>query len=64
MTDERDALELLDALRGHLVAYPGDQQAREDIRQLAWAIDGTAQARPIKLQTWDKPGPPPPAGGW
>ena len=60
MTDERDALELLDALRGHLVAYPGDQRAREGIRRLARETDSAAQARPIKLQTWDKPGPPPP----
>ena len=60
MTDERDALELLDALRGHLVAYLGDQQAREGIRRLARETDSAAQARPIKLQTWDKADPPDP----
>ena len=60
MTDERDVLELLDALRGHLVAYPGDQQAREDIRRLARETDSAAQSRPVTLETWDKPGPPPP----
>ena len=60
MTNERDALELLDALRGHLVAYPGDQQAREGIRRLARETDSAAQARPIKLQTWDKAAPPDP----
>ena len=60
MTDERDALELLDALRGHLVAYPGDQQGREGIRRLARATDSAAQSRPVTLETWDKPGPPPP----
>ena len=60
MTDERDALELLDALRGHLVAYPGDQKAREGIRRLARETDSAAQSRPVTLETWDKPGPPPP----
>ncbi len=60
MTDERDVLELLDALRGHLVAYPGDQQAREGIRRLARETDSAAQRRPVTLETWDKPGPPPP----
>ena len=60
MTDERDTLELLDALRGHLIAYPGDQQAREGIRRLARETDSAAQSRPVTLETWDKPGPPPP----
>ena len=64
LTDERDSLELLDALRGHLVAYPGDQQTREGIRRLAREIDAAAQARPIELKTWDDAGPLPPAGGW
>ena len=60
MTDERDALELLDALRSCLAAYPNDQQAREGIRRLAREIDGAVQRRPIGLETWDNAGPPPP----
>ena len=60
VTDERDFVELMDPVRRHFATYPNDQWAREDIRQLAWAIDGTAQARPIKLQTWDKADPPDP----
>ena len=60
VTDGRDFVELMDPVRRHLATYPNDQWAREDIRQLAWAIDGTAQARPIKLQTWDKADPPDP----
>ena len=60
LTDERDALELLDALRSCLAAYPNDQQAREGIRRLAREIDGAVQRRPIGLETWDNAGPPPP----
>ena len=57
ITDERDSVELVDALRDYLAAHPNDQRVREDIRQLARETDGTTQARPIKLQTWDASAP-------
>ena len=58
MTDERDALELLGALRGCLAAYPNDQLAREELRSLVREMDGAALDRPIELKTWNTTEPP------
>ena len=52
MTPERDALELLADLRGHIEAYPNDSRARDELRRLVQELDGAPESRPIALSTW------------
>ena len=60
MASERDALELIAELRAHLVAYPNDIRAKDELRQLVQEAAGTAAGRPIELSTWvGQPAPEP-----
>ena len=46
MTDERDALELIENLRAWLAAHPNDQRARQELGQLANGLDAQEAAKP------------------
>ena len=60
MTTERDALELLAELRGHIEAYPKDARGRDEILRLARELEGAPEPRPIALSTWDGQAEPEP----